>query len=353
MGFLTPNSKVAIRQTGVEPFNDGSFRVTGGRWGRSYSPIVQITGFGAASGVQDFVLDTSVSSESDDWEIVWAADETDYTLFSPFNRFATANTVATNIVDFNEGSSRYSRQRSVKIRLDANTTLESSGNISLQNDQPITGPRIVDLEYDGTNWTESVSRLQNIINVRDYGAVGDGVTDDTAAIQAAIDAGADINGVYFPPGTYLVTSQLTFDPNGVYWSDSISRLRYGKGNTYIESDYSGTNTAFELHGTAGGTYGYGPKFSNLSFFRNNNSGVCFEVHDIQRGLWEHCSFFGGDVCLNVLGDVIGSWQNGFEHCLIYGPNSSNGADIGCQLDSTGTGVGANENWFAQCLFIGE
>ena len=37
-------------------------------------------------------------------------------------------------------------------------------------------------------------------NVRDFGAVGDGVTMDTAAIQKAIDAGGMVN---FPPGTYL------------------------------------------------------------------------------------------------------------------------------------------------------
>ena len=35
-------------------------------------------------------------------------------------------------------------------------------------------------------------------NVRDFGAVGDGITKDTAAIQKAIDAGGI---VHFPPGT--------------------------------------------------------------------------------------------------------------------------------------------------------
>lgn len=43
--------------------------------------------------------------------------------------------------------------------------------------------------------------------VRDFGARGDGVSDDTAAIQAAIDSVAKRGGTLrFPPGTYLVTS---------------------------------------------------------------------------------------------------------------------------------------------------
>ena len=45
-------------------------------------------------------------------------------------------------------------------------------------------------------------------SVRDHGAAGDGVTDDTAAIQAAMTAAANAGGgvVEFPAGTYLMSS---------------------------------------------------------------------------------------------------------------------------------------------------
>jgi len=46
-------------------------------------------------------------------------------------------------------------------------------------------------------------------NVLDFGAVGDGVADDTAAIQAAIDSGA--GSVYAPTGIYKITSTVNIN----------------------------------------------------------------------------------------------------------------------------------------------
>lgn len=54
-----------------------------------------------------------------------------------------------------------------------------------------------------------------VFNVLDYGAVGDGTTDDAAAIQAAIDAacplvgsGGSVGAVFFPTGNYLCNTTL-------------------------------------------------------------------------------------------------------------------------------------------------
>ncbi len=49
----------------------------------------------------------------------------------------------------------------------------------------------------------------DIINVKLFGACGDGIADDTVPIQAAIDWATGAGGtVYFPAGTYRVASQI-------------------------------------------------------------------------------------------------------------------------------------------------
>jgi hypothetical protein len=60
----------------------------------------------------------------------------------------------------------------------------------------------------------------DIVDVKRYGARFDGVTDDTAAIQAAINTGKT---VLFPPGTGMVSSQiLTQTPNQIIMGSGLS-----------------------------------------------------------------------------------------------------------------------------------
>jgi hypothetical protein len=60
------------------------------------------------------------------------------------------------------------------------------------------------------------NRFADVVNVKDFGAIGDGIADDTAAIQAAINAANSKGGalIEIPAGTYKLSSALTItQPN--------------------------------------------------------------------------------------------------------------------------------------------
>ena len=84
-------------------------------------------------------------------------------------------------------------------------------------------PNAAGVEYDPpfagaltTGYTVE-DKLSQTVSVKDFGAVGDGVTDDTVAIQAAVNAVGAIGGgsVYFPAGTYKISNEITVNSIGV------------------------------------------------------------------------------------------------------------------------------------------
>lgn len=68
------------------------------------------------------------------------------------------------------------------------------------------------------------SKLRDIVSVKDFGAIGNGVADDTAAIQAAINAS---DAIWVPEGTYKVTDSLAVNKSMVIQVDgTITTTRY-------------------------------------------------------------------------------------------------------------------------------
>jgi hypothetical protein len=93
-----------------------------------------------------------------------------------------------------------------------------------------------------TAWTKLANSFA-WYNVRDYGAVGDGITDDRVAIQAAIDAcqaSTNKGQVYFPRGTYLCSQ------NGVLGYSFILN-----GATNMQLVGAGLGTVIKMSGNAG------------------------------------------------------------------------------------------------------
>lgn len=80
--------------------------------------------------------------------------------------------------------------------------------------------------------------LRRGVNVKDYGAKGDGETDDTAAIQAAQDAAAAVEGtVYFPPSTY-VTKRILYDSGVSFLGAGMGTVVRCANDFYYGGGYS-------------------------------------------------------------------------------------------------------------------
>jgi hypothetical protein len=104
---------------------------------------------------------------------------------------------------------------------------------------------------DGSKVTlqEAFASLQIIFfNVKDpiYGAKGDGIADDSVAIQKAITASLPAGGtIFFPPGTYYVgTAQFVVPSN-------VNLLGSGATNTSLVSERVTVNSAVLQLGNAG------------------------------------------------------------------------------------------------------
>lgn len=134
------------------------------------------------------------------------------------------------------------------------------------------------------------ARLRQSLSVKDFGATGDGTTDDTTAIQNALNAGTG-RSVYFPAGTYRFSSTLLVKTKttliGEGMNKSILKLTsgFGAGTTAIRNDI--------ITGTVDVYYDTDLEFYGLTFDGNNNStrtGELVAIAKVRNVTFSNCGF---------------------------------------------------------------
>jgi len=123
------------------------------------------------------------------------------------------------------------------------------------------------IKNSGTNYDTKWSTPIDWFNVKTYGATGNGSSDDTSAIQAAVTAAisASVSGgciVYFPIGIYMIASPITI-PGGIYI------LGAGMGGTIIRAAASSTMNAMLT--TPTGQFSYEITVSDIQLDGNSTN----------------------------------------------------------------------------------
>lgn len=90
---------------------------------------------------------------------------------------------------------------------------------------PMTKPTSEQVTFlaagSGASQRTVLDKLRDVVSVKDFGAVGDGVADDAAAIQTAIVAALG-KTLYFPPGTYRILSSPSNNASGIQLGTTLT-----------------------------------------------------------------------------------------------------------------------------------
>ena len=101
-----------------------------------------------------------------------------------------------------------------------------------------------------------------MVNVKNFGAAGDGVTDDTAAIQAALDTG---EVVCFPAGIYNANTIYLRSNGGVHLEEGAVLRAIADKNKCNPDDFPPPNRVFAREHVSGAHFIIGYECENLSF----------------------------------------------------------------------------------------
>lgn len=110
------------------------------------------------------------------------------------------------------------------------------------------------------------AKMRDFISAKDFGATGDGVTNDTTALQAALTAAAG-KGLFIPAGSYQINAALTVPANTYVWAENatITQTTAGGANALTVSGSNVTIEGLTIVGqnSGGGSAVYASGYNNI------------------------------------------------------------------------------------------
>lgn len=204
---------------------------------------------------------------------------------------------------------------------------DSDGNLSMVPYGQTQSTPIFVASGTGSVMRTLTTKANDAVSVKDFGAVGDGLADDTAAF---INALASRNCVFVPTGTYLITSTVTIPAR---------RSLFGQGNRSVIKCQSKTFNAFEIPNGYATVANLKVEDGDAAFKLFGRDSECVEnhLHDL------HIAGAKTGLLLDGYTDTNRPcYWNSFNRILIETPGTN-----GVHLTRTGAGDTPNANVFSR------